>query len=62
VPSKFNVVDMRRGADFEDSDEFVLGSVKRSHAAIVFVPDAEVETVVHEKHWRRGQALLIETG
>ena len=46
MPAKFDVVDVRSIPDFEDRDEFVLGPVKRSHAAIVFVPYAKVEQAV----------------
>ena len=43
VPAKFDIVDVRPCTDFENGDEFVFGPVKRSHPAVVLVPDAEVE-------------------
>ena len=46
MPAKFDVVDVRSITDLEDRDEFVLGPVKRSHAAIVLVPYAKVEDAV----------------
>src|SRR5262245_17186590 len=28
VPAEFDVIDVRRGADFEDGDQFVFGSIE----------------------------------
>src|SRR5215475_5842259 len=46
MTAEFDIVDVRGSADFEHRDEFMLGPVKRPHAAIVLVPDAEVEEAV----------------
>jgi hypothetical protein len=42
VLAKFNVVDVRDGAFFEDGDHFVPASIERSHTAGTLVPDDDV--------------------
>ena len=56
VPAEFDVIDMRHATDFEYGDEFVFGAVKRSHATVVFVPDAQIEKSVIE-HAPGGEEL-----
>ena len=49
VPAEFDVIDMGHATDFEYGDEFVFGAVKRSHATVVLVPDAQIEKSVIER-------------
>ena len=45
VPAKFNVVQMWRVTDFIDKNQFLLGPIKRAHAGVRLVPNAEIEAL-----------------
>ena len=65
MPAKLNVINVLGCAALKNVDKFVLGSIKRTHAAAVFHPNADIlqnslPAVVISSPWRQSmQAKMI---
>ena len=57
--AEFDCIQVRRGADPEDEDHLVLGTIERSHPGIGLVPDAEVQEVAVYRPADAGQVIHV---